>query len=91
MPENVATQSSPKTSREGLFLPCNQLLSLSMYPVGAWVDACTRKEFSIAQMEAALYTGGSAEGLHGSLHGANPPAECSTNTRFYSREIETHK
>lgn len=66
-------------------------LSLAVYPIGAWVDACTREEFSIARMEATLYTGGSAEGLYGSLHGANPPAEHSTNTRIYPREIKMHK
>lgn len=54
MPENVATQNSPKISWEGLFLPCNQLLSLDVYPTGTWVDACTRKELSISRMEAAL-------------------------------------
>lgn len=60
----------------------------SVYSNGAWVDACTREEFSIVQTEAVLYTGGSAEGLHGSLHGAKLPVERSTNTRSFIWKIQ---
>lgn len=44
-------------------LPC------SVCAIGPWVGAGTREEFTIVQTEAVGYAGGSAEGLHGSMHG----------------------
>lgn len=59
----------------------------SVCPIGTCVDASTREEFCIVWSEAVLYTGGSAEGLHGSLHGAKLPLEHSTNTRSFTQKI----